>query len=535
VGGVRRSLWILFGAVSLVLLIACANVACLMLAQASRREAEIAVRFSLGARRRQVVGELLREALCAAIPGALLGLLLALWGAQWFQHAAASLPRSGEIRLDWRIVAFTLAVSAGTTLLFGLLPALAATRRQMAEQLAHASRRQVGGRRASLRILVSAQVALALVLLVGAGLLIRTLSEMGRTALGFQPDHVLALQISASFSEKNDMPRVQQRMARTLETLSAIPGVQAAALSLSAPGGATPENPGPFSIVGKGDLQEGEKMFADLQSVSPDYFRVLGIPMLAGQTCRIRFDQQHLQPVLVNRAFHSRFLAGENAVGQQLRVEDGPVEIVGVVGDTREHGYAKDPLPVIYFCELPGFFPDPQYLVKTAGSPAAMVEAVRRKMQAIEPGRAVYNTRPLTEFLAGTLTERRFQSQLLSLFGLTALLLAAIGLYGVTSFFVAQRRREMGLRAALGARPAQLLGHVFRQGAAMAGAGIGAGLLAAVLLSRSMASLLFGVSTLDPLTFLAVTLCLALVASAAIWIPARRAMQADPMDSLRQE
>jgi putative ABC transport system permease protein len=535
VGGVRRSLWILFGAVSLVLLIACANVAYLMLAQASRREGEIALRFSLGANRAQVVAELLREAVCAALPGALLGLLLAGWGAQWFQSAAAHLPRAGEIRLDWRIVAFTLVVCGGVTVLFGLLPALAATRRQMAEQLAQASRRHLGGRRFSLRLLVSAQIALALVLLVGAGLLIRTLSEMGRVPLGFQPDHVLALQISASFSEKNDMKRVQKRLARTLETLSAIPGIQAAALSLNAPGGATEEYPGQFSIAGKGELHEGEKMFADLQSVSPDYFQTLGIPMLAGSTCRINFEEHRMQPVLVNRAFRTRFLAGGDAVGQRLNVGPGPVEIVGVVGDIRSHGYTRDPGPVIYFCELPGYFPDPQYLVKTAGSPAAMVETVRRKMQSIEPGRAVYNTKPLSEFLAGTLAEKRFQSQLLSLFGLTALLLAAIGLYGVTSFLVTERRREMGLRAALGARPAQLLGHVARDGGSMAGVGIGLGLAAAVVLSRSMGSLLFGISPLDPVTFVAVPLVLVLVAAAAVGIPARRAMQADPMESLRQD
>ena len=534
VGGVRRSLWILFGAVSLVLLIACANVACLLLAQASRREREIAVRLALGAGRGRVAVALLLEAVCAALPGAAAGLALAVWGAGWFRAAAIGLPRASEIHLDWRIVLFTLFTTLATALLFGLFPALHAARGDAAGTLAQGSRTQVAGQHRLLRTLVSTQIALAIVLLVGAGLLIRTLSRLGQVSLGFQPDKVLTLRISASWDEKRDMRRVQQRMWRTLEALANIPGVEAAALSLELPGGGQ-DYPQPFRIAGRNTEGQGEQMLADAQSVSPDYFRVLGVPILAGETCRINFDPQSTPRVMVNRSLADRYMSGMNPVQQHLQVGRYDFEIVGVTSDIREHGYAKDPRPTIYYCELPGFFPDPEYLVKTAASPASLVESVRRRMQALEPNRAVYDTRPLTGYLTSSLAEKRFQTMLLSLFGLTAMLLATVGLYGVTSFFVSQRSREIGLRAALGAQPGQILAHVFRQGAVMTGAGVLAGLFAAGLLSRSIASLLFGIAPVDPIAFAAAPTVLAAVAAAAIWAPARRATRVDPMEALRQE
>jgi putative ABC transport system permease protein len=533
VGGVAKSLWVLFGAVSLVLLIACANVACLLLAQASRREREIAVRFAIGARRAQVVSGLLLEAICAAAPGALLGLLMAVWGADWFRHTAARLPRADEIHLDWRIVLFTLSVTLATALLFGLVPALQATRSGTAGTLAAGSRTQVGGRQRLLRTLVSAQIALAIVLLVGAGLLIRTLSQLGQTPLGFRPDNVLALRISASFDEKRDMKRVQQRLYNTLEALGAMPGVEAAALSVSPPGGGE-EYPQQFGIVGKDSESRGQQMFADFQSVSPSYFQVLGIPLLAGETCRLSMDGKTTPPVMVNRSLVDRFMGGMNPVQQRISAGSYSFAISGILSDVRDHGYAKDPRPTVYFCEMPGFFPDPEFLVKTAADPVTLVESVRRRMQALEPNRGVYDTKPLTAYLSSTLAEKRFQSMLLSLFGATALLLAIVGLYGVTSFFVSQRSREIGLRAALGAQPGQILAHVFRQGAVMTGAGVVAGLAAAAFLSKSIASLLFGIAPIDPITFAVVPVLLTMVAAAAIWAPARRAMKVEPTEALRE-
>jgi predicted permease len=502
VGGVRRSLWILFGAVSFVLLIACANVACLLLAQAHRREREIAVRFSLGARRGQVVRELLLEAFCLAVPGALLGLGLSIAGAQLFRRAAALLPRADEIHLDWRIVAFTMALSVITTILFGLMPSLHATRGEVAGTLAQGSRTQVGGRHSIERLLVSTQIALAIVLLIGSGLLIRSLSRLGQVSLGFQPEHVLTFHVSAGWGEVNNIARVVQRMYRTMETVRTIPGVTGTAITIGLPGGGE-DYQQQFSIMGKDTESEGEKVFAEYESVTPDYFRLLGISMLSGETCRLNFDSKpKQQPVLVSRSFAEKYLPNQNPIGQYLnlarRFDSTPFQIVGVVSDIHKHGYAKDPEPVVYWCGLPGFYPDPAYMLKARGDPLLLAEAVREKIRLIEPNRAVYNVKRLSDYVASTLSERQFQIMLLSSFAAAALLLAAIGLYGVTSFLVSQRTREIGLRVALGAQPSQIFAQVFRQGAWMTGLGITAGLLAAAALSKWIASLLFDVAPPGP-------------------------------------
>jgi putative ABC transport system permease protein len=267
---------------------------------------------------------------------------------------------------------------------------------------------------------------------------------------------------------------------------------------------------------------------------------VLGTPPLVGRAFSPEKDLANgpravvISERLWKRRYADRFLPGVNPIQQHLKVRTGAFEIVGVVADVRELGYAKDPIPTIYFCEIPGYFPDPVFMVKTAAAPALMVEPLRR-LQALEPNRAVYDPRPLAEYLTSTLDERRFQTTLLSLFGLTALGLATVGLYGVTSFFVSQRSREIGLRSALGAQPGQILAHVFRQGALMAGIGIAAGVAGAAVLARSLGSLLFGIAAVDPVTFMAMPLLLAAVAAAAIWLPAHRATRVDPMEALRQD
>jgi len=532
VGGVRKSLWILFGAVTLVLLIACTNVACLLLAQGVRREREIAVRFSLGAARGRVVRELLAESLCAALPGALLGLAIATFGASWFRDAAAGLPRATEIQLDWRIVGFTLAVTLSTAVFFGLFPALSLTKGQ-AETLAQGGRTQVGGRHRMLRGLVSAQIALALVLLVGAGLLIRTLDRLAASPLGFRPDNILTLHVSASWGEKNNIKAVERRFARTLEALRAIPGVTGAAISVSMPG--TGEEYRMDFTIDNAASTPGAKNFADMQAVSADYFQLMGIPILAGETCRANASENSADYIVINRAFAEQYFAGVNPIGHHVNLGYGKPEIVGVAGDIREHGYAAAPRPVMYSCGFPGFVPDPVYLVKTAGAPPTMVEPVRKTMQSLEPTRAVYDARPLAESLSLTLDDKRFQRTLLVLFGATALLLATVGLYGVMSFYVSQRTREMGLRAALGARPEQILGHVFRQGAWMLGVGLACGLIVAGVVTRWIASLLFGVSPMDAPAFALAAALLLAVAAIAVWIPAHRATQVDPLVALREE
>ena len=533
VGGARRSLWILYGAVSLVLLIACANVACLLLAQARQRRREIAIRFSLGARRWQIVRELLIESFWLALPGSVCGLLLSIAGAGFLRQAASAFPRSEEIHVDWRIVAFTLSLSLLTTILFGLFPTFEATRQETSATLATGSRTQVGGTGRALGTLVSAQIALAIVLLIGAGLLIRTLSRLGQVALGFEPQNVLALRISASWGETNDLPKVHQRLIRTIETLRAIPGVESAAIAIDLPG-KPKDYPSQFTIVGR-DLQ-GENLYSDATTVSSDYFHVMGIPILSGQTCRATSNDKSPHVMLVDRSFADRFFVNDNPLGHSLDFGDGTAyEIIGVVGAVRQHDAARDPIPIVYVCEIPRRMPDPNYILKTSADPLLVAEAVRRQIRSIEPNRAVFDLMRFTDYLSGTFSARKFQTTLLGLFAGTALLLAVIGLYGVMSFFVSERTREIGLRIALGARPVQILSRIFRIAGIMTAAGVAIGLIAAALVTRSIQNQLYGVGTVDPLTFCTVPLLLMLVAASAAWAPARRAMKVDPMEALRQE
>jgi putative ABC transport system permease protein len=533
IGGVRRSLYILFGAVSFVLLITCANVACLLLALAHRREREIAVRFSLGARRAQVIGELLREAVCLAIPGCLLGLGVSFAGTGLFRRAAAILPRATEIRLDWRIVIFTLSLSLVTAVLFGLIPALRSTRGEVAGRWAQSSRSQIGGRHRVQRVLVSTQVALAIVLLVGSGLLIRSLARLQQVSLGFDPEHVLAFHISGSYGETQTT--VAQRFTRTLEALRTLPGVTSAALTVTIPGSGQPYTQ-QFHIVGRDTETQGRQVFADEDGATPDYFNLLGIPLLAGNTCSISLDPNAPYTALVSRTFADRYFPGQSPIGHYIREGDFPrqMQITGVVSDIRKHGYAHDPQPTFYWCGLPST-PFAAVLLRTAADPLSLAEAVRRRMREIDPNRAVYDVQRLSDSVSSTLTERRFQIALLGSFAATALLLAAIGLYGVTSFLVSERTREIGLRAALGATPSRIFGQILREGAVMTAAGVAFGLAASVALTRYIGSFLFSVAPTDPITFLAVPMLLACVCAIALWLPAHRATNIDPMEALRQE
>ncbi|HTC35384.1 MAG TPA: ABC transporter permease [Bryobacteraceae bacterium] len=535
VGGVRRSLWILFGAVSFVLLITCANVACLMLAQVHRREREIAVRFSLGARRAQVIRQLLLEAFCLAIPGCLLGLALSFAGTGLFRRAASILPRATEIRLDWRIVVFTLSLSLLTAVLFGLIPALRSTRDEVAGMWAQASRSQVGGRHRIQRALVSAQVALAIVLLVGSGLLIRSLAQLGHVPLGFDSENVLAFHISGSYGETNNLPRLAQRLSRTLETMQSIPGVRAASMSFDLPGGGQ-VLARQYHIAGQDTESEGRKVFADGDSVTPDFFTVLRVPILSGTACRLNLDTKSPLTAVINRSFADRYFPGQSPIGHFVQEDGfpGQLRIVGVAGDFRNHGYAHDPQPTVYWCLVPTS-PFPEVLLKSTADPLLLSEAVRQRIHAIDPNRAVYDVQRLSDYVSSTLTDRRFQVILLGSFAAMALLLAAIGLYGVTSFLVSLRTREIGLRAALGATPSRIFAQILREGGIMAGIGVVFGLIAALLLTRYIGSFLFGVAPADPITFVAVPLLLAAVSAIALWVPAHRATNIDPMEALRQD
>jgi len=483
IGGVRRSLWLLLGAVALVLLAACGNVACLMLADAVRREQEIAIRFVLGAHRRTVVGQLLVEGVVLAVIGAAAGLLIAYGGIAALRAAAAELPRIADVRLDLRLVILTFAGGVATTLLFALAPALQATRHDGVDALARGGRGCVGGRQRVQRVLVAGQIALAIVLLVGAALLIRSFERMQHISPGFDPEHVLTFRMSAQWSERADA--VVQRQARTIVRLNALPGVESSAFSQLVPGGLTIP-PGEFQIAGR---DRSEKTFAIGRSV----MTWSGMP------------------------------------------PDLRGEIVGVVGDVTENGLLSGAPPIVYWCTYNPYWPDPYFLVRTASSHPASMADIRAALREIEPQRAVYAVRPLNELVAASIAQRRVNTILLTLFASTALLLAAMGLYGVLSQLVASRTREIGVRMALGARTGQILALVARQAAAVTALGIAAGLAGGFALARLMGTLVFGISTRDPLTFVAVLIVLACVAAATAYVPARRAARLDPVDALRIE
>ena len=530
VGGVRRSLWILFGSVTLLLLIACTNIAALLLARTTDREHEISVRFSLGASRRAVVAQLLTETFVLALVGSGVGLLLAAGSPRVFHLLAGNLPRVEEIGLDWRLVGYSLLCALLVTFLCGLLPAWRATR-GLAGPLAHSSRTQVSARSPTQWVLVGVQVALAVTLLFGAGLLLRSFQELGRVSPGFDVDHVLALHISASWGETQDMKGMTQRINRTLDALRAVPGVEAAATSAMLPG-VPEENQTEITIV-EGQEDPARKVIGDVRFVSPGYFAVMRIPVLGGELCR---DGSEPSSVMVNRSFANQYFSQTPAIGHHLRGGAGSVTPVirGIVGDAREEGLNTEPVPTVYFC-LSAPEPDPHYLIRTRGEPVAMADSLRRAIQQVEPNRSVFDLRSLESHLSDAVAENRMRTILLTLFALTAVSLACIGLYGTLTYLVTVRHREIGLRLALGAMRSQITRRYLVQGLRVALVGCACGLILSAASVRLLAGMLFGVSSFDATTLSGVILLVLTVAGLAALIPALRASRTDPTEALREQ
>ena len=531
VAGVRRSLWILLAAVGLVLFAACGNVACLLLADATRREHEMAVRLAIGAQRRQIVKQLLVEGSVLAAMGAAAGLFVAYWATRALATMTTVLPVDNDLRIDGRLVVFTLALGVLSTVLFALAPALQAAGRRPADALARGGRAQAGGRHLLQRCLVGVQVGLALVLLVGAGLLMRSFARLQAIDPGLVAENVVTFRMTASWSER--LEAVEQRQARTVARLEEIPGVRAAAFTQLLPidGDYPPQE---FFITGR---DPGEKTFAHGRMVSAGYFRTLGIPMLEGGTCDAMPTRPSRMKAIVSESFVKRFFANDTALGRHLRTVSMPagetMEIVGIVRDVRERGITKAPEPILYHCGFNGYWPDMFYMASLDPSRPAGIPALRAALGEIEPSRAMYSIRPLTEVIRESMAQARFNTTLLALFAATALGLAAMGLYGVLSQLVAARRREIGVRLALGAAPARIVRSVAAQAATVTAAGIVAGLLAAAAAARFMSALVYDVPTHDPLTFALVPALLAIVAAVAALIPARRAARVDPVETLR--
>jgi predicted permease len=542
IGGVGRSLWLLFGAVSLLLLIACTNIAALLLARGAARRQEIAVRVSLGASRRSVAGLVLAEALVLAFAGGGLGLVVAGSATAALRSVAAELPRADEIVVGGRILLYCSLSTLAVALLCGLLPAVRAT---SAAATLESQRALVGARHTLQWGLVGGQVALSVTMLLGAGLLVRSFQELGRVEAGFERERVLSFRMSGSWNETADYPRLVARVDRALEALRQLPGVEAAATS----GWSLPGTPVAFESsfeVVEGSGRSEQPLSAESRAVSPEYFETMRIPLLEGELCARRpvGERGSLDgfELMVNRAFVARYLAGvPSAVGLHLQAtgEDaaesvrGAERIVGVVGDARERGIDRAPSPVVYTC-LNAPNPTPYFVVRTSVEPLALAGAIRARMKELEPQRSVHDIAPLEERIDGAYTVRRLLTLLLLLFALSALSLACVGLYGTLSYAVGLRRREVGLRMALGALRRDIVRQFLGQGLRVVGLACVLGLALALALRRVMEGLLYGVSATDAATFVGVLALVGGVAALASLVPALRAARVEPMRALRE-
>ncbi len=527
VGGVTRSLWMLFAAVSLLLLVACTNIAALLVARNAERRHEIAIRYSLGASRAAVVRQLLTEAMVLALAGSALGLGIAVAALQAFRVLGAGLPRMTEVRLDWTLVVYSLVCAAISLIVFGLFPSMRTARPRAT------SRR--GETIATSRLqwtLVGIQVALSVTLLFGAGVFMRSFDRLMRISPGFDPNRVITFRITGSWSETVDMAALTRRMLTTLDTLRATPGVAAAATAVAVPGVAFQFDTELRIVEAPADASR--TISARNRFVSSGYFDALAIPVLSGSQCA---DDAPVQTAVINRAFEALYLPGRSATGSHVQeITSGRVgTIIGVAGDAREQALSEPAAPTIYWCaSAPN--PMPVFLVRTQSTdPATMSETIRRTIRQIEPGRAVYELRPLAERLDDTLAENRLRTILLMSFAFAAVLLAAVGLYGTLSYIVSMRRREIGLRIAMGALRRTTLVLFLKQGIGVTIAGCVAGLWLSVAAGEGLSGMLYGVTALDPSTFAIVLgVMIAIGALASFW-PAARAARVDPIQVLREE
>jgi putative ABC transport system permease protein len=544
VGDVQPALLTIVAAVFVVLLIACANVANLLLARANQRQREIAIRTALGASRVRIVSQLLIEGVVLAIVGACAGLLLAWWGIDLLRvFGPRDVPRLDEIQINGAVVAFTLVIAVFSTLLFAIFPALQVSRPNVNESLQEGSRGVVGPESHRARaLLVIAQVALSMLLLAGAGLLIKSFSNLRTTNPGFEASRVMTLDLWLPRAKYADLPAKQREFFDRLDNrLSGLPGIEAN-------GGVTPlpfsgnDRNSSFWISGRPDPGLGNHPDASHLTVLGDYFRALRIPLLAGRNFDTRDTKDSTPVVMVNEAFVKKFFPAENALRQHIVVDNAdktkqrPLEIVGVVGNTRHESLAIEPLPEFYLPFTQELDRRAHLVLRTTSEKLAGLDnSVRGAIQEIDRDIYVPPLEPLENLVGATLAQPRFNMMLLGAFAGVAMMLAAIGIYGVIAYTVAQRTREFGIRMALGAQRRDMLQMILRQSFSVVAIGLVIGLFAALALTRLMASLLYGVSAHDFSIYALVLFVLSAAALVASYLPARRAMNVDPMVALRYE
>lgn len=535
VGEQGRGLWLVFGAVGLLWLITMTNVAGLVLVETHRRARELAIRLAIGASRAHVVGVVVQEVLVLAAVGSALGVVVAAWLVSIARLTLTSLPRLGELGVDWRAAVFAAATGVVAAGLCGLVPALVVTRRRPASLVATGGRVVSGGAHRWQRGLVAAQVALSLLLSASAALLARSYYNLTHVDSGYSTDNVITFHVGARWDE--DRTRVGQLQEALLTSMARMPGVQMAGLASFLPAtNATlrykVQVDGVSGPEGTGAVQSGQR------TVSVGYLRALQVQLVSGEWCpALKTDFNAPRTVMVNRQFADRLAPGQTLVGHQmhyLEVPGPPLTITGVIGDLAEDGPQAARGPYIYACESAGTWPDPNYVVRTA-DPAAFIANLSSLVRQIDSTRAVFGVRPLGSILLDATEAPRLNAGMVGVFAGGAMLLAAIGLYGLFTLLVAESRREIGVRLALGARPRQVVRLVFADAGRLLMGGLVIGLVLAVLGNRALGSLLFGVGRFDLATILAAVVTLVVVASAAIALPAVRASRVAPTEALRTD
>jgi len=542
VGDVRPALLILLGAVACVLLIACANVANLLLARAMTRHKEMAVRSALGASRARVVRQLLTESVLLSLTGGLLGLALAVW---WSDLLIAlgkkDIPRAIQVGLDWRVLGFTLGVSVLTGLVFGLVPALHSARTQLTESLKEGRGAGGGARRNRIRgVLVVVELAVAVVLLVGAGLLIQSLWRLQHVSPGLQPQNVLTFNVS--LPDVRYSSEKQARFYRDLLTrVRSLPGVQSASAVLPLPLSGDRFSIS-FQIDGRPVARKDEPS-ADMFVAEANYFRTMGIPIVKGRDFNEHDEHKSTPVIIVTESFARQFFPGEDPIGKRIHPgistwdDEKSVmrEIVGVVADIRNRALNTEPNPAYYMPQGQVPFNQLVVVVKSTNDPRSLINSVTREVRSMDQELPVFSVKTMDDYIAGSVAAPRFNTTLLSIFAGVALVLTVIGLYGVMSYSVAQRTNEIGIRMALGAQTRDVLRLIVKQGLTLILIGLVLGLCGALALTRLLSTLLFGVTARDPATFVAIAALLSLVAMLACYLPAWRATKVDPLEALRYE
>ncbi len=539
VGRSSTALVLLLGAVSVLLLITLTNIACLMLARLVQRQSEFAIRTALGATRTQVVASVMREALPLALGGALAGFGTAVVSTNLVRRLFADVPRIVEVQVDWRALSFAIAASLVAAVGFGLLPAITTTR-PGGTTLAHSGRGLAGRGQRLQRLLVATEIAVTMALMASAGVLVRSFYNLNRVELGFDSHGTVLFHVGAAWDENRS--RVGHLQEQLIADIQRMPGVQAAGITNFLPAsGATLRHQ--VSLEGEANTDDTNSMPAGSRTVSPGYLKAIRAPLLAGTWCpELRTDFTAPRKAMVNRRFVEVYGRGRNIVGRHLmwreiasRGTQAADEIVGVIGDIREDAINQPAYPYVYSCAVGGGWPDPEYVVRTAGDATTLLRSVRDLVHRIDGSRAVFGAELVDDYLDRTLDRPRSNAVMLTLFALAGMMLATIGLYGVMAHTVSTRRKEIGVRIALGARPSQVVGSIVGSACVLIGAGIAAGLGLMLVAQLMLRSAVFGISPFDGPTLAIAAALLSAVSCLAALVAGRRAAAMDPIDALRAE